>query len=88
MRRLGAGCYLPVAAYANIVGSELSLTGLVTSLDGTKQVRLSQSIPWASDEDTSEAERLGIELAEQSLQMGAGDIIRELNVNEEERQHV
>ena len=50
MRRLGAGCYLPVAAYATIAAGELSLTGLVTSLDGRDQVRLSQRIPWISRE--------------------------------------
>ena len=48
MRRLGAGCLLPVAAYGEIVGEELSLMGLVISMDGQRQVRVQQSIVWTA----------------------------------------
>ncbi len=40
MRRLGAGCYLPVAAYAEIINDRLTLHGLVTSLDGQRTIRV------------------------------------------------
>lgn len=88
MRRLGAGCYLPVAAYAAVAGGQLTLTGLVTSLDGRERVRLSQSLPWLPETSLAKAELLGVELAERALAQGAGEIIRELSVAERESQHV
>ncbi len=48
MRRLGAGCYLPVAAYSTIEAGDLALIGLVTSLDGREQVRVSRRVPWTA----------------------------------------
>ncbi len=39
MRRLGAGCYLPVAAYGEVDGEKLTLRGLVISMDGQQEVR-------------------------------------------------
>jgi hydroxymethylbilane synthase len=78
MYRLGAGCYLPVAAYASVEDELFTLRGLVASLDGEKQIRLQQSIPWTSRTTLADAEQLGIALAEQALSRGAQDIIREL----------
>jgi hydroxymethylbilane synthase len=78
MYRLGAGCYLPVAAYASVEDELFTLRGLVASLDGEKQIRLQQSIPWTSRTTLADAEQLGIVLAEQALSRGAQDIIREL----------
>lgn len=78
MYRLGAGCYLPVAAYASVADETFTLRGLVASLDGEKQIRLQQSIPWTSTTTLADAEQLGIALAEQALDLGAQDIIREL----------
>jgi hydroxymethylbilane synthase len=88
MRRLGAGCYLPVAAYAAISGGELTLTGLVTSLDGRGQVRVSQRIPWTPGSSVELAEQLGVELAERALAQGADAIIKALGVHTQEQQHV
>jgi hydroxymethylbilane synthase len=88
MRRLGAGCYLPVAAYALVAGDQLTLHGLVTSLDGQQQVRLSQTIPWRKRTGVAQAERLGTELAERALACGADAIIQALSAQEEERQYV
>lgn len=78
MYRLGAGCYLPVAAYASVADETFTLRGLVASLDGEKQIRLQQSIPWTSTTALADAEQLGIALAEQALDLGAQDIIQEL----------
>jgi hydroxymethylbilane synthase len=78
MYRLGAGCYLPVAAYASVEDELFTLRGLVASLDGEKQIRLQQSIPWTSRTTLADAEQLGTALAEQALARGAQDIIREL----------
>jgi len=88
MRRLGAGCYLPVAAYSTISAGELSLNGLVTSLDGSEQVRVSGRIPWTSKSSVERAERLGVGLAEQALAQGADAIIAALGVTTQEQQHV
>lgn len=84
MRRLGAGCYLPIAAYATLLAHKLTLTGLVTSLDGRDQIRVSQSIPWRPKTGLEAAERLGIELAEQALAQGAGAIIAALESREQQ----
>ena len=89
MRRLGAGCYLPVASYGEMIGGTLTLAGLVISLDGQRQVRVSQSIPWSTSSAIEQAEQLGITLAEQALAQGADKIIGAIEATRtQERQHV
>ncbi len=91
MRRLGAGCYLPVAAYGEIARDMLTLRGLVISLDGRQQVRVQQSMPWTPETPVEQAERLGVLLAEQALAQGADEIIRALAgpaVPQQEKQRV
>jgi hydroxymethylbilane synthase len=75
MRRLGAGCYLPVAAYGEFADETFTLLGLVISLDGHHQVRVRQSMPWTADIGIEHAEQLGVRLAEQALAEGADEII-------------
>jgi len=88
MRRLGAGCYLPVAAHGEIGGESLTLKGLVISLDGQEQVRVSRSMPWTAETDPEDAGRLGMQLAEEALARGAAEIINALSVTRiQERQH-
>jgi hydroxymethylbilane synthase len=87
MRRLGAGCYLPVAAYGHIAGGMLSLQGLVISADGQRQVRVQISAPWTRC--CKEAEQLGMRLAEEALAQGADKIIQEVSaVRTREFDHV
>ncbi len=81
MRRLGAGCYLPVAAYGEIVNGMLTLQGLVISLDGQRQVRVQHSMRWTSQSAIEDAEQLGIRLAEQALARGAAEIIAALGID-------
>ena len=89
MRRLGAGCYLPVASYGAISADTLTLSGLVISLDGQRQVRVSQSILWSAASAIEQAEQLGITLAEQALAQGADEIIGTVDtIRTQERQHV
>lgn len=89
MRRLGAGCYLPVAAYGEIDGEKLVLRGLVISLDGQRQVRVCESIHWTMETGLEPARQLGVQLAEQALARGAAEIINELDAARVlERQHV
>lgn len=88
MRRLGAGCYLPVAAYGAIIDDMLTLQGLVISLGGQRQVRVCQSIPWTPETTIEHAEQLGVQLAEQALAQGAAEIIATMDRDRiEEPQH-
>jgi len=79
MRRLGAGCYLPIAAFGEIQHERLSMQGLVISLDGQEQVRVRSSIPWTAHTSIEYAEQLGVRLAEQALEQGAAAIIATVN---------
>ena len=89
MRRLGAGCYLPVAAYGEIASEMLALRGLVISLDGQVQVRVCQSISWMPGTSIDLAGDLGVSLAEQALRQGAAGIIADMDIHRtEEQQHV
>jgi hydroxymethylbilane synthase len=89
MRRLGAGCYLPVAAYGEIVDEMLTVQGLVISLDGRHQVRAHQSIEWTRPANVELAEQLGIQLAEQALFQGANEIIHAIDATKvQEHSHV
>ncbi|MFL5628563.1 MAG: hydroxymethylbilane synthase [Ktedonobacteraceae bacterium] len=86
MRHLGAGCYLPVAAYGRLHAQELTLHGLVISLDGQDLVRVQQSVAWTTASTLEHAEQLGIAVAEQALAQGAMEIIGVLNANREQEQ--
>jgi hydroxymethylbilane synthase len=88
MRRLGAGCYLPVGAHGEITGETLILRGLVISLDGQQQVHVQESMPWTPETPVERAEQLGVQLAERALTEGAAEIIDTLHVTRfGERQH-
>jgi hydroxymethylbilane synthase len=89
MRRLGAGCYLPIGAHGAITGETLILRGLVISLDGQQQVRVHESTPWMPETPVERVEQLGVQLAERALTEGAAEIINTLQVTRfGERQHV
>ena len=66
---LGGGCAVPVAAWADfrLQTSDISLTGLVSSPDGKKEVRVSGV--------GSDAVELGKKLAEEALAQGAARIL-------------
>ena len=66
---LGAGCHTPVAGYARVDGSSLSLLGLVASLDGATVVRASVTGP------ATGAEGLGRKLADELLARGAAALL-------------
>lgn len=71
-RRLFGGCQLPIAAYAQIDGDSLQLSGLVASVDGRRVIADQIQGP------TITAEALGLELAERLLQRGADKILQEV----------
>ncbi|MDO8690252.1 MAG: hydroxymethylbilane synthase, partial [Dehalococcoidia bacterium] len=70
--RLEGGCQIPIGAYAQVREGRLVLEGMVASINGDRLIR-SQI-----DGTPEQAERLGQELAERVLEMGAGDILREI----------
>jgi len=75
-RRLGGDCHVPVAAYAQISDSKLSMDALVGRVDGSEIIQAVTSGPAA------EAESLGDKLGQQLLEMGAGKILQELDHGE------
>nr|BBH91364.1 porphobilinogen deaminase [Thermosporothrix sp. COM3] len=83
MRHLGAGCYLPVAAHALLQNEQMTLSGLVTSLDGRKRITVQAALPWTTQSTIERAEQLGIQVAELALKQGAGEIIAEVQMERE-----
>lgn len=71
-RRLDGGCQVPIAAYAVLEGDTLYLRGRVGSPDGTTLYHAEGRAPRA------QAEQLGIQLAEDLLAQGAGQILAEI----------
>ena len=71
LARLEGGCRVPIAAYAEIRESRLSLRGYVGAVDGSRHLRRE------IEGDASRAEDLGLELAESMLAEGAAGIIRQ-----------
>ena len=67
--RLGAGCHTPVAGFARLDGSALSVAGLVASEDGSAV--LTGTVSGAP----SAARALGEKLAEELLARGAGALL-------------
>lgn len=69
-RQLGGGCHVPVAAYATLKNNQLHLHGLVGRTDGTLILRAKHT------GYLQQAELLGIHVAENLLQQGAGKILQ------------
>lgn len=72
LRELEGGCQVPIGVNTQIDGDELTLTGLVASLDGQKLVK--NVITGL----VSNAEGLGIALATQLKEQGAAEILAEI----------
>lgn len=72
LRKLEGGCSVPVGAYGRVDDGQLTLDGCVVSLDGARSVR--DRIHGAM----SDAEQLGLALAEQLLGAGADEILEEI----------
>ena len=71
-KRLEGGCQVPIGGYAQLDGDKLSMHAFVASPDGLQFIE--GSIAGHADH----AEQLGIELAEDLLSRGAGDILAEV----------
>jgi hydroxymethylbilane synthase len=70
--RLEGGCQVPIAGHAVLDGDTIHLRGLVGNPDGSEIVRGEISGP------ASEAEQLGVKLADDLLSRGAGAILKAL----------
>lgn len=70
--RLNGGCQVPIAGYAILEGSEVYLRGLVGSVDG-KQMLYAEARG-----EQSQAEQLGIQVAEDLLAQGAQEILEQI----------
>ena len=72
LRQLEGGCQVPIGVNTHLEGDALTLTGIVASVDGKKLVK--DTITG----DASNAEQMGIELAERLRQQGAQEILKEI----------
>jgi len=71
LQHLGASCHTPVAAHARVQGNELSVVGLVASLDGRRVIRA--EVGGALEA----AEVLGQKLAAELNGRGAAELLKE-----------
>jgi hydroxymethylbilane synthase len=78
--RCEGGCQVPIAAHGVVKGNELTLTGFVASVDGSRSVKASITGP------AGDGEKLGIALAEQLLKDGAHEILSEVYQREVTRE--
>lgn len=72
LRTLEGGCQVPVACYSEVASNQLTLTGLVASIDGKQVIKKSVSCP--IDEGSEKA----IELAEAILAEGGKEILDQI----------
>lgn len=72
--RLEGGCQVPIAGFAELKDKQLSMRGLVASVDGKTVLNAHASI----NVEESSPEALGIEVANQLLEQGAQDILSEI----------
>ncbi len=75
LKRLEGGCQVPIAGHGRIDENGYTLTGLVCDVTGAPIIKQSQTGP------ESRSERIGLELAETLLSMGAAEILERLNTD-------
>ncbi len=69
---LDGGCQVPIGAYATLEEKNITLSGLVASLDGKTIFQASQQ------KLLTEAKQLGLELGKEILAMGADKVLKEI----------
>ena len=72
LRELEGGCQVPIGVNTKIEGDELTLTGMVASLDGKRLIR--DTVKGSR----SDAEKIGSDLASLVREQGAGEILAEI----------
>ncbi|WP_280370622.1 hydroxymethylbilane synthase [Pseudomonas sp. BN411] len=69
-KHLNGGCQVPIACYAILEGDQLWLRGLVGEPNGGKLLRAEARAA------SADAEALGVKVADELLEQGAGDILK------------
>jgi hydroxymethylbilane synthase len=69
LRGLGGGCQVPIGAAATVAGADLLLRGVVLSPDGSRRIEAEKRSP------TSQAEALGLSLADELRRRGATELL-------------
>src|SRR5690606_13752443 len=72
---LEGGCQVPIAGYATLKEGDISIEGRVGSVDGAVLLRAQQT------GKIVDAEQLGIQLAKDLLDQGAGELLKTLYSN-------
>jgi len=72
LRTLEGGCQVPIGVHTKIEGDRLELKGMVASLDGQRLIKGTQT------GDANNAEQIGIDLATELRDRGAGEILAEI----------
>lgn len=72
LKRLEGGCQVPIAGFAQLDNGQVTLTGLIASVDGRRVIKKSAT------GSPDEAESLGVKLAEELLSMGGKEILEEV----------
>lgn len=72
LHRLEGGCQVPIGAHGTVAGEQLTITGLIASVDGKEILKKSLSGPVAN------AASLGVTLAEELLNLGGRTILEEV----------
>ena len=74
-RALAGSCTVPLGAYAQMENKHITITGFVASVDGKEMVK--ESITGGIDQP----EKLGQQLAEKLIALGANRILAALNTH-------
>lgn len=72
LKVLEGGCSIPVYGNASLASSNIEMTGGIISLDGAKEVRISERMP------ESKPEILGEVIADKLLSQGGAEILQEI----------
>jgi hydroxymethylbilane synthase len=72
LKRCEGGCQVPIAAFGEVTGDQLTLTGFIAAVDGSRSLKESIIGP------VEACEHLGCELAERLLRNGGKEILEEV----------
>lgn len=72
LRHLEGGCQIPIGAYGQVYNNELRIEAFIGSLDGKQVVR------GVKTGAASDAEKIGVELADELVQRGGKNILEEI----------
>ena len=74
LHRMGGSCQVPIAAHGKMIDGQYRLSGLVAEIDGSHIIRDTMQGP------ADDFKRIGIELADRLLGMGADRVLERLSI--------